>query len=404
MEEGRRKRRMTRAEREALEKEERIQQARLRRERKRRQRIRQRNRRLLAGGAAVLLLALVVVVVTAWNGRRATDAPPEEASESDIHQEESSVIREPVEVKVTVSAAGDCTLGTDENFAYSTSLNAMYEEQGTSWFFANVKDIFSADDLTLVNLEGVFTTETARADKTYAFKADPSYVDILTEGSVEAVNTANNHSHDYGDQSYEDTLAAVKAAGIVDSGYDKVAVVEKDGIKIGMTGIYLLNGLEGKEEQLKNNIASLRSQGASLVIVSFHWGIEKENYPNQDQIDMAYAAIEYGADLVLGHHPHVLQGIEKYKGKYICYSLGNFCFGGNKNPSDKDTMIFQQTFTFLDGELQADDEITIIPCSVSSADGYNNYQPTPAEGDEAGRILEKIQTLSAGFEESPLQA
>lgn len=299
------------------------------------------------------------------------------------------------QVQVTISAAGDCTLGTDEHFDKSTSLPAMYQAKGADWFFAGVKDIFAADDLTLVNLEGTFTTSTARADKTYAFKADPEYAGILTAGSVEAVNVANNHSRDYGEQSYTDTVGAVEAAGIAASGYDKVAVVEKNGVKIGMTGLSILSGMEGKEEQLKTNIESLRAQGANLIITSFHWGIEKENTPTSDQIAMAHAAIDAGSDLVLGHHPHVLQGIEVYKGKYICYSLGNFCFGGNKNPKDKDTMIFQQTFTFVDGALQTDGNVKIIPCSLSSVSDRNDYQPTPVSGSEAERINTRIEEFSS---------
>ena len=248
---------------------------------------------------------------------------------------------------------------------------------------------------TLVNLEGTFTTSTTRADKTYAFKADPEYAGILTAGSVEAVNVANNHSRDYGEQSYTDTVSTVEAAGIAVSGYDKVAVVEKNGVKIGMTGLSTLSGMEGKEEQLKTNIESLRAQGANLIITSFHWGIEKENTPTSDQIAMAHAAIDAGSDLVLGHHPHVLQGIEVYKGKYICYSLGNFCFGGNKNPKDKDTMIFQQTFTFVDGVLQTDGNVKIIPCSLSSVSDRNDYQPTPVSGSEAERINTRIEEFSS---------
>ncbi len=297
-------------------------------------------------------------------------------------------------VQVTISAAGDCTLGSDENFDASTSLPAMYEEKGADWFLAGVKDIFDSDDLTLVNLEGTFTTSTDRADKTFAFKADPEYVNILTAGSVEAVNVANNHSRDYGEQSFTDTVSTVESAGIAVSGYDKVAVVEKNGIKIGMTGLSTLSGMEGKEEQLKNNIANLRAQGANLIVTSFHWGIEKENTPISDQVTMAHAAIDAGSDLVIGHHPHVLQGIEVYNGKYICYSLGNFCFGGNKNPQDKDTAIFQQTFTFADGVLQADENVRIIPCSLSSVSNRNDYRPTPASGSEAERINNKIKEFS----------
>ena len=123
---------------------------------------------------------------------------------------------------------------------------------------------------------------------------------------------------------------------------------------------------------------------------------ERENIPNETQVALAHSAIDNGADLVLGHHPHVLQGIEEYKGKNIVYSLGNFCFGGNSAPSDMDTMIFQQTFTIEDGELQKDNVTNIIPCKISSAyaEGYNNYQPTPMEGAEGEAIFARIKEYS----------
>ena len=107
------------------------------------------------------------------------------------------------------------------------------------------------------------------------------------------------------------------------------------------------------------------------------------------QENIARYAIDNGADLVLGHHPHVLQGIENYKGKYIVYSLGNFVFGGNKNPSDKDTMIFRETFTFQEGKLM-DTKYEIIPCSLSSRTDLNDYQPTLLEGEEKTRVLKKV--------------
>ena len=113
---------------------------------------------------------------------------------------------------------------------------------------------------------------------------------------------------------------------------------------------------------------------------------------------MAHYMIDNGVDLVLGSHPHVLQGIEKYRGRYILYSMGNFCFGGNTDPADKDSMIFQQTFTFVNGELQQDDNIKIIPASVSGVSWCNNYQPVVLEGAEKQRVMEKIMRYSSGFE------
>ncbi|MBP7896575.1 MAG: CapA family protein [Blautia sp.] len=316
---------------------------------------------------------------------------------SDSQNTDSSNATVSSPVSLTLSVVGDCTLGTDETFDYDTSLNAYYENYGADYFLQNVKDIFSADDLTIANFEGTLTDSDEREDKTFAFKAPASYASILTGGSVEAVNTANNHSHDYGEQSFDDTLAALDDAGIVHFGYDETAVMDVKGIKVGLVGIYELYDHLEREQQLKDNIAKVKADGAQLIVVIFHWGNETETVPDSNQTTLGRIAIDEGADLVCGHHPHVLQGIETYKGKNIVYSLGNFCFGGNSSPSDMDTMIYQQTFTIDADGVKKDNVTNIIPCSISSAayDGYNNYQPTPAEGDEATRILGKINERSS---------
>ena len=316
---------------------------------------------------------------------------------SDSQNTDSSNATVSSPVSLTLSVVGDCTLGTDETFDYDTSLNAYYENYGADYFLQNVKDIFSTDDLTIANFEGTLTDSDEREDKTFAFKAPASYASILTGGSVEAVNTANNHSHDYGEQSFDDTLAALDDAGIVHFGYDETAVMNVKGIKVGLVGIYELYDHLEREQQLKDNIAKVKADGAQLIVVIFHWGNETETVPDSNQTTLGRIAIDEGADLVCGHHPHVLQGIETYKGRNIVYSLGNFCFGGNSSPSDMDTMIYQQTFTIDANGVKKDNVTNIIPCSISSAayDGYNNYQPTPAEGDEATRILGKINERSS---------
>ena len=298
---------------------------------------------------------------------------------------------------VTVSAVGDCTLGTDESFNTSTNFNAYEAMNGTSYFFQNVRSILEEDDATFANFEGTLTTETARESKEYAFKGDPSYTQILTDGSIDVVTLANNHSSDYGAKSLTDTEEALDAAGIDYCIGDKIAVKEVNGIPTAFIGIYVLNDGMAREEQVKQTIAAAKQQGAKLVIVAFHWGTEKATEPDETQKSLAHTAIDCGADLVVGHHPHVLQAIEYYKGKYIAYSLGNFCFGGNSAPSDMDTMIFQQTFTIEKGEVQADAAATVVPCSISSTAGYNDYQPTPTEGDASTSVIDRLNTMSANY-------
>ena len=360
-----------------------------------------RQKMMLAGGGLLLLLLVIIFSAHACiSSRKAAEAAAlqkaqEEATAKKAEEAAKAAQKDPV--SLTISVVGDCTLGTDETFDYDTSLNAYYDSNGKDYFFQNVKSIFAADDLTIANFEGTLTDSDAREDKTFAFKAPAEYAQILTSGSIEAVNTANNHSHDYGDQSYTDTLTALDNEGITHFGYDDTAVMDIKGVKVGLVGIYELNDHLGREQQLKDNIAKVKADGAELVIVIFHWGNETETVPDTNQMTLGRLAIDEGADLVCGHHPHVLQGIETYKGKNIVYSLGNFCFGGNSSPSDMDTMIFQQTFTITSNGVQADNVTNIIPCSISSADGYNNYQPTPATGDEATRIKAKIDERSAAI-------
>lgn len=348
-------------------------------------------------GAGILLLILILSFAVKGCSSRKSKAASSSKAENISQTGLLTVTPEPKmdPVSLTLSVVGDCTLGTDEYFDYDTSLNAYYENYGADYFMANVKSIFSKDDLTIANFEGTLTESTEREDKQFAFKAPASYANILTAGSVEAVNTANNHSHDYGEESFNDTLKALDTANILHFGYDETAVTEVKGVKVGLVGIYELNDHLGREEQLKQNIAKVKQDGAQLIVVIFHWGNEKEEVPDENQKTLGHLAIDEGADLVCGHHPHVLQGIEEYKGKNIVYSLGNFCFGGNAYPSDMDTIIFQQTFTIDQNGVKDDNATNIIPCSISSDSDYNNYQPTPAEGEEATRIMQKIQKRSS---------
>ena len=293
---------------------------------------------------------------------------------------------------VTLSFVGDCTLAQLDQTGEG-GFEDYYETYGDSYFFANVKSIFEGDDLTVANLEGTFTKSENQADKRYTFKAQPSHVSILSHSGIDVVNVANNHTHDYGNESYVDTLANLDKAGIGRFGYENTLIVDVEGVPVGFTGICEYNDQEKSIDYLTptlKNIQSLKDQGAQIIIAVVHWGYENATDPEEEQVTAAHAMIDRGADLVIGHHSHVLQGVECYKGKYIAYSLGNFCFGGNGNPSDKDTIIFQQTFTISGGECLKYPELHIIPCSISSAAGTNDYRPTPAEGDEAQRILDKF--------------
>lgn len=300
------------------------------------------------------------------------------------------------EKKITITCAGDCTLGTDVNFGGGTLPDEVENQNyDYSYFLKNVQPYFANDDLTIVNFEGTLTERGTRQDKTFAFKGNPKYTEILTSGSVEAVTLANNHSKDYGSVSQEDTKQYLEDAGVVWFENLNTKVIDVNGIKGGLVGLYDLD--KSAEGNMPKAIEQVKNDGAELILVQIHWGIEGENYPEAGQKTLAHRAIDLGADLVIGHHPHVLQGLECYNGRMIAYSMGNFCFGGNQNPRDKDSMIYQQTFTFKDGKVAAYDDYKVIPCSISSTTSRNNYQPTPASGSERERIANKIQKFSDGL-------
>ncbi len=296
---------------------------------------------------------------------------------------------------ITISAAGDVTLGRDANASYPNSFDHELELQkrNYSYFLKNVKPIFERDDLTIANLEAPFTTASDKAEKQFRFKSNPVNAEILKQGSVEAVNLANNHIFDYLDKGYRDTILQLTNSQIGYFGFEHQYITEVKGIKIGLLGYTGWENSTQKKAEIKKAVDSLKEKGVSIIIVSFHWGEEKKYLPNAIQKDLGHFCIDIGCDLVLGHHPHVVQGVEQYKGKSIVYSLGNFCFGGNRNPSDKDAYIYQHSFRFKENVLDTE-EGQIIPVSVSSVSYRNNYQPTPLQGVEADRIMNKLRKYS----------
>lgn len=284
---------------------------------------------------------------------------------------------------ISISAVGDVTLGQDEHFSYTGSFDEYYKLHGSGYFFSGVKKLLSEDDLTIANLEGPLTKASEKPDKSaqgnqaFFFKGNPYYTQILKQGSIEAVNLANNHSMDYFTKGFTDTLATLEHAGITSFGDDKITIYEKNGVNIGLIGVNTLGpleegvNLETLKVDLTNNIKALKEK-TSLIIVSFHWGTENKSVVIQGQRELGRFAVDMGADLVLGHHPHFLQPYEMYQGKCIVYSLGNFVFGGNSNPRNINTEIFQQKFSFENGKLAKSSPPVTIPCRLLSS-----FKPRP---------------------------
>ena len=328
----------------------------------------------------------------------ADETMPDEPDEAALEPEEPEPA-EPEEtgpeiIEITISAAGDCALGGDlRNGPNGFMRELQKQEDDYTYFLKNVAHIFEADDLTIVNMEGTFAEHGENAGRTFILRAPPELVEVFTSSGVDVVTIANNHSMDYLRRGYDETIAVLEEAGIGYFGNEYTPIVEVKGIKIGLFGYTYWESTKAAKSKIAEVIQKLRDDGADIVIAYYHWGLERVYYPSAYQKDIARHTIDAGADLVLASHPHVLQGIEEHNGKNIVYSLGNFCFGSNVNPDDKDTMIFQQTFVFTDGEL-TETSVNIIPCSISSVKSRNNYQPVILEGDEAERVLRKIEELS----------
>ena len=233
-------------------------------------------------------------------------------------------------------------------------------------------------------------------------RAAPEYVQVLTSASVEAVSLENNHVMDHGKAGYQDTCDTLSAAGVAYSGHLGASTFTTEtGVKIGMLAYQTFNGnYKNIYAAIEGDIKALRDAGCALVVVSYHWGEEKDYVPNERQVPLGRATIDAGADLVIGHHSHRMNPIEVYKGKYICYSLGNFSFAGNGRPDDMDTYIFQQRFRVYPDGTAENADMRIIPCSISSQENVNDFKPTPKDADGAAALLARLDKLNAQFEKA----
>lgn len=306
--------------------------------------------------------------------------------------------------EVLISAAGDCTLGTDTKFDVSTNLITAVANANNDYshLMKNMESVFANDDYTIVNLENPFTDADVKAYKgegrVFHFKGPLEFTSILKEGNIEGVTISNNHIYDYGEEGYQDTKDVLNDAQIEFCGEGDYILKDIKGIKFGFLGYQAWNDTQEFREKIKNDIDMLKeTMGAKIVIPYFHWGIEREAYPSSIQENIAKFAIDSGAEMVLGSHPHVIQSIENYKGKLIVYSLANFSFGGNSNPSDKRTFVTQIKYTFKGDDL-INTEYKIIPAKISSVDYKNDYIPTLANGPEADNILKYINEISPTIE------
>ena len=279
--------------------------------------------------------------------------------------------------------------------------------------FSNTVSYFTEDEYTIANLECTLSDKSLSSAEQFYFKAPSAYVNILTEGGVDFVSTANNHSMDFYEQGLADTCEALDSAGIPYINENEHKIVETpSGLKLGIYTCFNNFHPEEKFDSLKSAVEEMRASGAELIIVMFHWGQELYYTPNDNQVTLAHRCIdELGVDIVYGSHTHCLQPVEEYNGKLIMYSMGNWVFGGNTAPSDPDTAIVRATIKRdIDGTVSYEG-FECIPCCVSNLideanakanntnynfyANYNKYCPTPYSEDNEGyaRTMSKLQGL-----------
>ena len=344
---------------------------------------------------SVVLIALLLVGCSAPAAVPETTSPETAAVETTVPATEpttepTTVATEPPEEHFLLTFVGDCTFGANPTNTYAGVGFVKTIGEDYRYPFRNVIEWFENDECTFLNLEGPLTDVGNPMQKKHAFRGPTAYISIITENSVEAVSIANNHTMDYGLKGYESTVATLQNAGIPFVERDKSCVfTTESGLKIGLYGAvyYVLD-----EEAIVAGISALKEQDCDLVIFAPHWGVEGTYHPTAQQTRLGHAAIDAGADIVWGSHPHVLQPVEEYNGGIIYYSLGNFSFGGNGYPRDYDTALLQQeVIRSADGTVTLG-ELTILPANVSSVSDRNNYQPTPYEPDSDGynRVLQKL--------------
>ena len=278
----------------------------------------------------------------------ATTAPVETA-ESEVPAE-TAAPTESQEKTFRLSFVGDCTFGAIPSNYYAGVGFIKTIGEDYAYPFRNVISYFEQDDASFINLEGPLTDKGNPAANTNVFRGPEAFIDILTTNSIEFAGLANNHINDYGKTGYDSTVSLLNNANIPYVERDASAVFTLDGgLKVGVYGTTYF-GLNQKDMQ--QEIQSMKDQGAQLIIVAAHWGLEGNYKPIADQTKFGHAAIDAGAHIVWGSHPNVLQPIEEYNGGIIYYSLGNFSYGGNGAPRDMDSAILQQEVVQKDAYLR----------------------------------------------------
>ncbi|MCL2045591.1 MAG: CapA family protein [Oscillospiraceae bacterium] len=282
---------------------------------------------------------------------------------------------EPAPEFFIISMMGDCTFASEYNARDRIQSFENIVGDDFAYPFNLVKHLYEDSDFTIVNLECVLTEHDIQSDSAFHFRADPKYVNVLLEGNIDFVALGNNHTFDYGQKGYDDTMQILSDNGIsyAPNGQWSLFTTEKE----LLIGVYSRNF--PNDSEVVRAVQEMKAAGAELIIMALHWGEEGSYRASSWQKTIGQAAIDAGAHIIMGTHPHTLQEMEEYNGGYIYYSLGNWSFGGHTNPRDKDSIIAKVTvMRDLDGSISIV-SVNNIPCSVSGSESINDYRPVPYE-------------------------
>lgn len=358
--------------------------------------------------ASFLLAAMLVTIAVLKSLRHREAVETAKTAHTIGRSDASGPLRWKAAHEIVLSFAGDCTFGTVNGDGGAGRFPSVYRRSGRlDYPFALIKPWFLNDDLSVVNFECTLTNAATTAPKQWHFKGAARYASIFPAGSVEAVSLANNHSFDYRQTGFNDTIANFRHAHVPAFYQNVPYVTTLRGIQVVIIGDCTVVGenttkLDGVSARVNGEINRYKRPN-NVVIVMMHWGSELDTRPKSWQQDMGRQFIDAGADAVVGAHPHVVQGIERYKGRYIAYSLGNFAFGGNSLARYPDTFILRLRFHVGD-ERTRTMAPSIVPCWTTSSRGRtkegvlrNDYQPKPVFGAAAARTVSLVIGRSAGL-------
>jgi poly-gamma-glutamate capsule biosynthesis protein CapA/YwtB (metallophosphatase superfamily) len=328
-------------------------------------------------------------------------------------------------------AGGDVTLGYHlPEFQEELRQRGVSASERIAYPFARISETTRSADVFLVNLEGTLTSGGEPIEKSFNFQADPSAVAVLQYAGVDVVSLANNHAYDFGEEGLQQTRDTLLAAGIAAFGAGKnlaqarrPALLLRRGVRIGFLGYLYMGdhtiepevmyagtdraGVAGTHKDLprllgwiQEDIENLRPQ-VDLLVVVLHWGRESHNTTEPYQRRIADAAVAAGADLLVGHHSHTLQGLEKKADAWVAYSLGNLMFAGNWNPQRKEAALLEATFSLEDQGSQL--SVQALPLHLDNLPG-EPFQPRFLAGEAAERVRQLMSCYVDAREEGLCEA